>query len=103
MFLADAGAASYSESLLMIVQHYQLGEIVGRSTAGVNGAVNSFTLPGGYRITWTGMRVEKHDGRQFHLIGIRPTVPVEQTIKGIWDGRDEDIERAMELIRSGGQ
>lgn len=98
VFLTDARAISYAESVLGIVEHYRLGEIVGRATAGANGNVNPFTLPGGYMVPWTGMRVIKHDGSQHHLIGIQPTVPVARSLEGIRSGRDGDLDRALELL-----
>ena len=61
-FIIDGRAISYAESCLGIVEHYHLGEFVGSPTAGTNGNVNPFTLPGGYRVTWTGMKVLKQDG-----------------------------------------
>jgi len=57
-----------------------------------------FRLPGGYRITWTGMKVLKHDGSQHHGIGILPEIYIEKTIQGVKDGRDEFIEKALELV-----
>jgi C-terminal processing protease CtpA/Prc len=98
VFLTDARALSQAESVLGIVEHYRLGEIVGQPTAGVNGDINLLILPGGYSISWTGRRVLKHDGTQHHLVGIQPTVPVERTLKGIRAGRDEILEQALELI-----
>lgn len=98
-FITDGRAISYAESLLSFVEHYKLGAIVGQPTAGTNGNVNAFELPGGFRIAWTGMKVVKHDGSQHHLIGIRPTVPMNRTIKGILEGRDELLEKALEVVR----
>lgn len=98
IFLTDGRAISYAESFMSFIEHYKLGEIVGQPTAGTNGNVNPFTLPGGFRVTWTGMRVVKHNGSQHHLIGILPTVPVERTIQGIIEGRDEYLERALGII-----
>lgn len=97
-FITDGRAISYAESCLGIIEHYKLGEIVGGPTAGTNGNVNPFALPGGYRVTWTGMRVLKHDGSQHHGVGIRPTVPVSRTIKGVAEGKDELLERAIEIV-----
>jgi hypothetical protein len=101
VFLTDGRAISYAESVMGIVEYYGLGEIVGQATAGANGNVNPFTLPGGWRITWTGMRVVKHDGSQHHMVGIQPTIPTERTLSGVREGRDELLERALEVIRGG--
>jgi C-terminal processing protease CtpA/Prc len=98
VFLVDGRAISYAESFMSFIEYYKLAEIVGQPTAGTNGNVNPFTLPGGFRISWTGMKVLKHDGSRHHLIGILPTVPVEKTIRGVIEGRDEFLEKALELV-----
>ena len=99
VFLTDGRAISYAESCMGIVEHYRLGEIVGGPTAGTNGNVNPLVLPGGYTLAWTGMKVLKHDGSQHHGIGILPTVPVSRTRAGVAAGRDELLERALELLK----
>ncbi|MEM8529058.1 MAG: S41 family peptidase, partial [Bacteroidota bacterium] len=98
VFITGGGAISYAESVMGIIEHYQLAEIVGSTTAGANGNVNSFTTMGGFRFSWTGMKVLKHDGSQHHLIGISPTVPMKPTIQGIRAGKDELLDRAVALI-----
>jgi C-terminal processing protease CtpA/Prc len=100
VFLTDGRAISYAESVMGIVEHYKLGEIVGGPTAGTNGNVNPFTLPGGYTITWTGMKVLKHDGSQHHGIGIPPAVPVARTRKGVAEGKDEILLRGLAVVKS---
>jgi C-terminal processing protease CtpA/Prc len=45
------------------------------------------------------MKVLKHDGSQHHGIGILPTVPVSRTRAGVAAGRDEVLERALELFK----
>lgn len=97
-FLTDGGAISYAETYLGIIEHYKLAEIVGGPTAGTNGNINPFTLSGGYTVIWTGMKVLKHDGSQHHGIGIQPTVCVSRTVHGVAEGRDEVLERAMEVV-----
>ncbi|MCG8406557.1 MAG: S41 family peptidase [Phycisphaerales bacterium] len=99
-FIIDGRAISYAESCMGIVEHYKLGEIVGEPSAGTNGNINPFRLPGGYNVVWTGMKVLKHDGSQHHGIGIRPTIPVTRTIEGIAAGRDELLERAVKAVSS---
>ena len=97
-FITDGRAISAAETLLGIIEHYKLAEIVGAPTAGTNGNINPFWLPGGYHVTWTGMRVLKHDGSQHHGVGIQPTVPVSRTVEGIAAGRDELLERAVAVV-----
>jgi C-terminal processing protease CtpA/Prc len=98
VFIIFGGCISYAESFMSFIEHYKLAEIVGQPTAGTNGNVNPFNLPGGFRVIWTGMKVLKHDGSQHHLIGIQPTVPAERTIQGVREGRDEFLEKALEVV-----
>jgi C-terminal processing protease CtpA/Prc len=99
-FITDGRAISYAESCMGIVEHYKLGAIVGGPTAGTNGNVNPFSLPGGYQVVWTGMKVLKHDGSRHHGVGILPTVPISRTIAGVAAGRDELLEKAIEVVGS---
>jgi C-terminal processing protease CtpA/Prc len=97
-FVIDGRAISYAESYMGIIEAYRLAEIVGEPTAGTNGNINPLKLPGNYNMIWTGMKVLKHDGSQHHGIGIHPTVPASRTIKGVAEGRDELLERALRLV-----
>jgi len=99
VFITDGRAISYAESVMGLVKHYKLGTIVGQPTAGTNGNVNSFTLPGNFKISFTGMKVTKLDGSQHHGIGVLPDVYVEKTIKGVIEGRDEFLEKALEVLK----
>lgn len=99
VFMTDGRAISYAETLMAFVENFELGEIVGIPTAGTNGNVNSFFIPGGFEVQWTGMLVRKHDGSQHHGIGIQPTIPVERTIEGVRAGRDEILDAAIEVVR----
>jgi C-terminal processing protease CtpA/Prc len=97
-FLIDGRAISYAETYLGIVENYHLAALVGSPTAGTNGNVNPFTLPGGYNVAWTGMQVLKHDGSRHHGVGVHPTVPVERTIAGVAAGRDEILDKGIEVV-----
>ncbi|MEQ9442328.1 MAG: S41 family peptidase [Cyclobacteriaceae bacterium] len=99
IFITDGRAISYAESFMSFIEHYDLATIVGQPTAGTNGNVNAITLPGGYHIYWTGMKVRKHDGSQHHGVGILPDVYVEKTMAGVRAGRDEFLEKALEIAR----
>ena len=100
VFLTDGTAGSYAESFMGHIEGFKLAEIVGGPTAGTNGNINPIDLPGGYTFWWTGMKVTKFDGSQHHLIGIQPTVPLERTLAAVREGRDEYIEKALQIIKS---
>jgi len=99
-FLTGGGAISYAESCMGIVEAYHLGEIVGAPTAGTNGNVAAVKLPAGYSLSFTGMKVLKHDGSRHHGVGILPTVPVAPTVEGLASGRDEVLEKAVEVLNA---
>jgi hypothetical protein len=100
VFLTDGRAISYAESVMGYVRDYKLGTIIGGTTAGANGNVATFNVPGGFAITFTGMRVTRHDGRTpFHMEGVSPDVQLEPTLAGIRAGRDELLERALATLR----
>jgi hypothetical protein len=98
-FITGPGAISYAESLMGYVEGYRLGAIVGSPTAGANGDVNPFSVPGGFQVVFTGLKVTRIDGRQHHVLGVQPTHPVKRTLAGILAGRDEELEAALELVR----
>lgn len=100
VFMTDQNAISFSESLLTYVVGYKLGEIVGSPTSGANGDYNAVELPGGFRFSFTGQRALFMDRTSFYGRGIQPTVPVAPTLAGFRAGRDEVLERAMEVVRA---
>lgn len=95
VFLTNYSAISYAESTLDMITQHRLGRIIGSPSAGTNGNVNPYMLPGGYRVTWTGMRVLRHDGSRLHGVGVVPGMIVTPTIEGLIAGRDEVLERGV--------
>ncbi|MBK8233246.1 MAG: hypothetical protein IPK72_22395 [Candidatus Eisenbacteria bacterium] len=100
VFLTDAQAISRAETYLSIVRHAGIGKILGAPTAGTNGNILPFTLPGGLRVTITGMKVRTQDGAPFHGIGIEPDIAVAPTSAGIQSGRDEVLEAGIAELRA---
>jgi C-terminal processing protease CtpA/Prc len=101
-FLTDGRAVSYAETFLATVDNTGLGVIVGEPTAGSNGGVALYALPDGSRIAWTGQKAVRADGSRLHGVGVQPTVPVRRTLKGLAEGRDEALEKAVELVKPKG-
>jgi hypothetical protein len=102
VFMTDGRAISYAESVMGYVADHKLGTIVGAPTAGTNGNVATFGVPGGLTIAFTGMRVTGHDGQTpYHLTGVKPDIAVAPTLAALRAGRDLVLERAVALIRDG--
>jgi C-terminal processing protease CtpA/Prc len=98
VFLMDARAISYAESLLGIIKSERLGTLVGSPTAGANGNVVTATLPGEITMAFTGMRVLKHDGRMHHITGVLPDIHAKPTIDGLRNGRDEVLDAGLKVL-----
>ena len=101
VFLTDGRAISYAESVMGYVKDRKLATIIGGPTAGTNGNIVTFTTPGGFAITFTGMRVTGHDGRaQHHMVGIAPDIRLDPTLAGVRARRDELLERALAQLQN---
>ncbi|MDL2323031.1 peptidase S41 [Bacteroidales bacterium OttesenSCG-928-A17] len=73
--------------------------IIGSTTAGADGNVSQFSLPGGLSTMISGIGVYYPDGTQTQRVGIIPDIVVKPTIKGIKSGKDEVLEKAIEFIK----
>lgn len=74
--------------------------VIGSTTAGADGNISYFYLPGNVRTAISGIGVYYPDGTETQRVGIVPDILKEPTIQGIRDGRDEVLERAIEYINS---
>jgi len=72
--------------------------VIGSTTAGADGNVSSILLPGNIRTMISGKGVFYPDKTQTQRVGIIPDVEVKPTIDGIKNGKDEPLEKAIELI-----
>lgn len=72
--------------------------IIGSTTAGADGNVSTIMLPGGLRTMISGIGVYYPNGEETQRVGIVPDIEVKPTIHGIKNGKDELIEKAIELI-----
>jgi C-terminal processing protease CtpA/Prc len=72
--------------------------VIGSTTAAADGNVSPIALPGGIRTGISGIGVYYPDGRETQQIGIVPNIEVKPTIKGIAAGRDELLEKALEIV-----
>ena len=72
--------------------------VIGSTTAGADGNVSQFYLPGGISTMISGIGVYYPDGKETQRIGIVPNIEIKPTIQGITKGQDELINKAIEII-----
>ena len=72
--------------------------IIGSTTAGADGNISPIMLPGGLKTMISGIGVYYPNGEETQRIGIIPDIEIEPTIEGIRKGKDELLEKAIELI-----
>ncbi len=98
--LMDESTQSQAEFVVMIAQTAPNVKCIGSQTAGADGNVSIIVFPGNLKTKMTGIGVYYPDGRETQRIGIVPDIEVKPTIKGIKEGRDEVLEKAIEWICS---
>ncbi|HEV7921159.1 MAG TPA: S41 family peptidase [Thermoanaerobaculia bacterium] len=95
--LVDERTISQAEHTGLWLQAASGTRFVGSQTAGADGDVTWFYLPGALRVNMTGHDVRHADGRQLQRVGLVPEVKVAPTVAGIRAGRDEELEAAVAL------
>ena len=74
---------------------------IGSQTAGANGDVTNFNIPGFTNLTFSGQNVSYPNGQTMQRRGLVPDIIVKPTIKGIRAGKDEVLERAVVFLKTG--
>jgi C-terminal processing protease CtpA/Prc len=74
-------------------------KFIGTNTAGAGADVTNFFVPGGIRIYFSGQIYTYPDGTPVMGIGLVPDVRVSPTIKGIREGNDEILEKAIQYVQ----
>jgi C-terminal processing protease CtpA/Prc len=98
--MIDEGTQSQAEhTTLGIVSALPGTRVVGSPSAGANGDVSNFVLPGNITVYFSGHDVRWPDGRQLQRVGITPDVLVRPTVRGIRAGRDEVLEAAVAMAQ----
>jgi C-terminal processing protease CtpA/Prc len=99
IILVNEATQSNAEFTAMGFRKAKNAIIVGSQTAGADGNVTPmFNLPGGISTVFTALGVYYPDGKETQRIGIVPDVIAKPTIKGISEGKDEVLEKALEII-----
>jgi C-terminal processing protease CtpA/Prc len=102
VMLIDERAISQSEHSGLFFEAANGTTFVGSPSAGANGDITDVVLPGGLSVVFTGHDVRHADGRQLQRVGLKPQVYVRPTVSGLQAGRDEVLERAVDVLRGAG-
>ena len=98
VILVNEISQSSAEFHTMAYQVNPNATVIGSTTAGADGNVSQFFLPGGISTMISGIGVYYPNGKETQRIGIVPDIELKPTIQGIKEGRDELMEKAIEII-----
>lgn len=98
ILLVDEMTQSNPEFQAMAFQSCPQTQTIGSPTSGANGSIVWIPLPG-QLTSFSGIGVLYPDGTQPQTVGVRLDVEVLPTAEGLQAGRDEVLERALELAR----
>jgi C-terminal processing protease CtpA/Prc len=99
--LVNEKSRSLAEFTAMAFQATPHGLLLGSQTAGADGNSTPITLPGGLKTLMTGIGAYYPNGRETQRVGLVIDVPVRPTVAGLRAGRDELLDRAIEVITAG--
>ncbi len=98
--LVNEETQSHAEWTAMAFQSMGNTTIIGSQTSGADGNISVFDFKG-FRTLFSGIGVYYPDKGETQRVGIVPDIEVKPTIKGIQEGRDEVLDRALFYIEAG--
>ncbi|GHB34162.1 hypothetical protein GCM10008106_14250 [Mongoliitalea lutea] len=99
ILLVDENTQSAPEFHAMGLQVGENVMTIGSQTAGADGNVATIKIPGGYSTFFSGVGIYYPDGTETQRVGIKIDLEVKPTIQGVKEGRDEVLEKAIELLK----
>jgi C-terminal processing protease CtpA/Prc len=96
--LVNEHTQSQAEFTAMAFRAGENTTILGSTTAGADGNVSEILLPGGLRTFFSGIGVYYPNGEETQRVGIVPDIEVKPTIEGIRNGKDELLQKAVQMI-----
>lgn len=98
-YLTSAHSISFAESMIGLIRHYGIAKTFGSTTAGTNGNMINFRLPGNFTIGFTGMKVTTPAGKRHYGVGFPADFEVKPTQEGLKAGKDEVLDAAVEWLQ----
>lgn len=101
VILVNEYTQSSAEFHAMAYRMHPNAVVLGSQTAAADGNVSQIILPGGIVTMISGIGILSPDGKETQRTGITPDVYLTPSRNGIIAGKDELIEKAIQLINSG--
>lgn len=98
VILINETTQSQAEYTAMSLRKAPSATVIGSTTAGADGNVSEILLPGGLRTMISGIGVYYPNGKETQRVGIVPDIELKPTVKGVLEGRDELLDKAIEVI-----
>ncbi|MBK8887732.1 MAG: hypothetical protein IPN46_14805 [Saprospiraceae bacterium] len=99
VILVNELTQSSSEFHTMAYRLHPKATVIGSTTAGSDGNISQFSLPGAISSVISGIGIYYPDGRETQRVGIVPDIEVKPTILGLMSGQDEVLNKAIEIIQ----
>ena len=99
IILVNEQTQSSAEFHAMAYRVHPEAMVLGSTTAGADGNMSWFILPGNINTGISGIGVYYPDGTETQRVGIVPDLVVTPTIEGIKQKRDIVLEKAIEIIK----
>ncbi len=101
VLLVDKGSASASEILAGAIQDYKRGTLIGETTFGKGSVQVSHTLSDKSSLRVTIAHWFTPLDRGINGAGIEPDIKAERTVDDIRAGKDPQLDRAIEFLKTG--
>ena len=100
ILLVNSQTISYAEFTTMSFQTYDNVITIGSQTCAADGDVSRIGLVGGFKTGISGTGIFYPDGTETQRVGVKIDVVIKPTIAGIQQGRDEVLEKALDLLKN---
>lgn len=97
ILLVNDESISKSEFTAMAIQTADNVITIGNQTAGADGNIVVFEYIGGYKTAISGLGILYPDQTETQRKGVKIDIEIKPTIEGLKQGRDEILEKAIEL------
>jgi C-terminal processing protease CtpA/Prc len=98
VMLIDERTTGEAEHAGLLLEVANKTSFIGIPTAGADSNTSNVVVPGGVLISFSGQDIRHANGGKLQRLGIQPNVSAAPTLTGIRAGKDETLEKAIEIV-----